>query len=110
MVGHTGRLPATIRAIEALDAALGQVVDAIEAAGGTALITADHGNAELMIDPVTGAPHTAHTLFPVPVVVTGAAIALRAGLLSDVAPTLLDMLGLAKPAAMTGHSLLVRPR
>jgi 2,3-bisphosphoglycerate-independent phosphoglycerate mutase len=82
----------------------------VEAAGGTLVVTADHGNAEMMRDPQTGEPHTAHTLNPVPFLVVnpvGAVEHLENGCLADVAPTLLDLLGLAKPAAMTGHSLIV---
>jgi 2,3-bisphosphoglycerate-independent phosphoglycerate mutase len=110
MVGHTGRLDAAIKAVEAVDACLGRLSEAVEAAGGTLVITADHGNAEMMRDPKTGEPHTAHTLNPVPFIVVnppGAVIRIENGRLADVAPTLLDILGLEKPAAMTGHSLIV---
>ncbi len=109
MVGHSGVLEATVRAVEAVDDALGQVVKAVEEIGGVALVTADHGNAEMMIDPVTGDPHTAHTLFAVPSVLVGCngRFGLREGLLSDVAPTLLELLGLPKPTEMTANSLLV---
>ncbi|MBM3270989.1 MAG: 2,3-bisphosphoglycerate-independent phosphoglycerate mutase [Candidatus Sericytochromatia bacterium] len=109
MVGHTGNLEAAIKAVEAVDHAVGTVVHAVESAGGVALVTADHGNAEMMIDPETGDPHTAHTLFPVPSVLVGAGegYTLREGLLSDVAPTLLELLGLPKPPEMTASSLLV---
>jgi 2,3-bisphosphoglycerate-independent phosphoglycerate mutase len=109
MVGHTGRLDAAVKAVETVDGCLGRLSQAIERAGGTLVITADHGNAEMMRDPQTGEPHTAHTLNPVPFIVVNppAAIAsLRDGRLCDVAPTLLDLLGLPKPAAMTGHSLI----
>jgi len=84
--------------------------EAVEAMGGTLVITADHGNAEMMRDPETGEPHTAHTLNPVPFIVVnppGAIARIDNGRLADVAPTLLDILGLAKPAGMTGHSLIV---
>ncbi len=109
MVGHTGRIDAAIRAVEAIDACLGRLVRAVEARGGTLVVTADHGNAEMMRDPATGEPHTAHTLDPVPIVVVNppAPIArLEDGRLADVAPTLLELLGLPQPAAMTGHSLI----
>jgi 2,3-bisphosphoglycerate-independent phosphoglycerate mutase len=109
MVGHTGRLDAAVRAVETVDACLGRLSQAVEHAGGTLVITADHGNAEMMRDPQTGDPHTAHTLNPVPFIVVNppAAIGcLEDGRLCDVAPTLLDLLGLAQPAAMTGHSLI----
>jgi 2,3-bisphosphoglycerate-independent phosphoglycerate mutase len=109
MVGHTGRIDAATKAVETIDACLGRLSEAVEQAGGTLVITADHGNAEMMRDPETGEPHTAHTLNPVPFVVVNppAVIGqLENGRLSDIAPTLLDVLGLAKPAAMTGHSLI----
>ncbi len=109
MVGHTGRLDAAVKAVETIDACLGRLAAAVEKAGGTLVVTADHGNAEMMRDPDTGGPHTAHTLNPVPflIVQPPAAIAtVEDGCLADVAPTLLDILGLDKPAAMTGHSLV----
>jgi 2,3-bisphosphoglycerate-independent phosphoglycerate mutase len=108
MVGHTGSLAAATKAVEAVDAGLGEIAAAIAEAGGALLVTADHGNAELMRDPVTGGPHTAHTLNPVPVILCGGpeGATLRDGRLADVAPTLLSLLGLPKPAAMTGESLL----
>ncbi|HUC10231.1 MAG TPA: 2,3-bisphosphoglycerate-independent phosphoglycerate mutase [Stellaceae bacterium] len=112
MVGHTGRLDAAVKAVETIDTCLGRVAAAIEKAGGTLVITADHGNAEMMRDPQNGGPHTAHTLNPVPFLVVhppGAAVSLGDGRLADVAPTLLDILGLEQPVAMTGHSLLCRP-
>jgi len=110
MVGHTGHLDAAITAVETVDRCLGRLTTAVEAAGGTLVITADHGNAEMMRDPKTGEPHTAHTLNPVPFVIVnppGAIARVENGRLADVAPTLLDILGLPKPAAMTGHSLIV---
>jgi 2,3-bisphosphoglycerate-independent phosphoglycerate mutase len=109
MVGHTGRIDAATKAVETIDACLGRLSEAVEQAGGTLVITADHGNAEMMRDPETGEPHTAHTLNPVPFVVVNPPAKtghLENGRLSDIAPTLLDILGLTKPAAMTGHSLL----
>ena len=109
MVGHTGVLAAAVAAAEAVDAALGAVADAVTRAGGALVVTADHGNLELMRDPATGQPHTAHTVGPVPLVYLGPRPArLRdGGALRDVAPTLLDLLGLPLPAEMTGRSLLL---
>ena len=111
MVGHTGVLEAAIRACETVDAGLGRIADAVRAAGGALVVTADHGNCEMMRDPGTGGPHTAHTLNRVPVLLASPieGATLRDGRLADLAPTLLDLLGVGKPAAMTGHSLLVRP-
>ena len=109
MVGHTGRIDAATKAVETIDFCLGRLSKAVEQAGGTLVITADHGNAEMMRDRETGEPHTAHTLNPVPFVVVNppAEIGhLENGRLSDIAPTLLDILGLTTPAAMTGHSLI----
>lgn len=110
MVGHTGSLAAAIRACEVVDAGLGRIIDALDAAGGAAVICADHGNCDLMVDPATGGPHTAHTLSPVPVIVHGgpAGAQLRDGRLADLAPTVLDLMGLAPPPEMTGASLIVR--
>ena len=111
MVGHTGSLPAAILACEAVDRNLGRGLDALAKVGGAAVIIADHGNCETMIDPVTGGPHTAHTTNPVPVIVVGdpTARALRpGGRLADVAPTVLDLMGLDLPTEMTGHSLIER--
>ena len=107
MVGHTGSLPAAILAVEAVDAGLGRIADAVAAAGGALLVTADHGNAEQMRDPVTVAPHTAHTTNLVPVLLTGVPGArLRDGRLADLAPTVLHLMDLAQPAKMTGKSLV----
>ena len=107
MVGHTGIIPAAVKAIEALDVCIGRAVTSQHAAGGETLITADHGNAEMMFDPVTGQPHTAHTLLPVPFVYAGRAARMHdGGALQDVAPTLLRMMGLQQPAEMTGRSLI----
>ncbi len=106
MVGHTGVLAAAIKAVETVDAGLGRIVDAIHAQHGALLVTADHGNCELMKDPVTGGPHTAHTTNPVPVLLYGTnATALHDGRLADIAPTLLQLLGLPQPPEMTGHAL-----
>ncbi len=108
MVGHTGSLPAAIKAVETVDAGLGRIVDAIASVGGAVLVTADHGNCEMMRDPATGGPHTAHTTNPVPLLLAGApaGTGLAEGRLADVAPTLLALMGLPQPAAMTGKSLL----
>ena len=115
MVGHTGNLVAAIQAAEAVDVAIGAIEAAVRATGGALLVTADHGNLEQMSDPVSGQPHTAHTAGPVPLVYVGAQargrgdVALRAGgALRDVAPTILDLMGLPQPPEMTGRSLLRR--
>ena len=108
MVGHTGLLEAAVKAAEAVDIAVGEVTAAVEAVGGALLITADHGNLEMMRDAETGQPHTSHTVGPVPLIYVGnrANAVLRAGgALRDVAPTMLDLLGIAVPADMTGRSL-----
>ncbi|MGQ0613082.1 MAG: 2,3-bisphosphoglycerate-independent phosphoglycerate mutase [Planctomycetaceae bacterium] len=106
MVGHTGSIEATVRACEAVDSALGHVLAALEAEGWAALVTADHGNAECLIDPETGGPHTAHTTNPVPCWLHGASGGLRGGgTLRDIAPTLLGLLGEAVPTVMTGADL-----
>lgn len=108
MVGHSGKLDATIKAVEATDDNLGQVVDAILAKDGKAIIFADHGNAETELTP-DGQPHTAHTTVPVPLIVTEKGITLREdGILADIAPTMLDLLDIVQPAEMTGKSLIVR--
>ena len=108
MVGHTGSLPAAIRACEAVDKGLGMMVEALDATGGAAVVIADHGNCETMLDPETGGAHTAHTVNPVPVIVhngpRGATLA--DGRLADVAPTVLELMGLPKPPEMTGNSLI----
>ncbi|MES2967863.1 MAG: 2,3-bisphosphoglycerate-independent phosphoglycerate mutase [Pseudomonadota bacterium] len=108
MVGHTGDLAAAIRACEAVDQGLTRAVAALETAGGAMIITADHGNCEMMVDPVTGGPHTAHTTNPVPVILVGgpAGATLLHGRLADLAPTLLQLMGLPQPIEMTGHSLI----
>jgi len=112
MVGHTGIMPAAIKAVETVDAALGRLREAVERVGGVLLLTADHGNIELMKDPESGEPHTAHTLVDVPIIAVNARTAgsfvLRNGRLADVVPTLLDLIGISKPAQMTGESLVMR--
>ncbi|MEB8389023.1 2,3-bisphosphoglycerate-independent phosphoglycerate mutase [Rhodobacteraceae bacterium KMM 6894] len=110
MVGHTGDLAAAITACEAVDVGLGRALEALEKVGGAMIVTADHGNCEVMIDPVTGGPHTAHTTNPVPVVLVGGPenMNLTPGRLSDLAPTLLELMGLPVPAEMTGSSLMIR--
>ena len=108
MVGHTGSLSAAIKAVEAVDTGLGRLAEAIRKVDGALLVTADHGNCETMRDLETGEPHTAHTTNPVPVLLIdgGGGAALADGRLADIAPTLLELLGLPKPAEMTGISLL----
>ena len=109
MVGHTGVIPAAVRAIEAVDARLGDVVAAVHERGGACIVTADHGNADHMLEP-NGSPNTAHSLNPVPLIVTADVGALRAGgVLADVAPTVLELLGIPKPAEMSGGSLVAGP-
>jgi len=109
MVGHTGVIPAVVEAVETTDACLGRVVDAVTKLGGVCLVTADHGNAEKMLEDDGVSPHTAHTTNPVPLVVTQPGIELEeGGELSDLVPTALDLLGLPQPAAMTGRSLVRR--
>ncbi len=111
MVGHTGKLFAAIKAVETVDTGLGRIVDAIGRVGGSLLVIADHGNCETMRDPQTGAPHTAHTTNPVPVILVGGnGVDLADGRLADVAPTLLGLMGLEQPVEMTGKSLLVRKK
>jgi 2,3-bisphosphoglycerate-independent phosphoglycerate mutase len=106
MVGHTGSIPAAIKAVETVDTALGQVIEAVQATGGVLIVTADHGNADEMLT-AAGEPQTAHSLNPVPLVLTDEGHTLReGGVLADVAPTILEALGIAQPAAMTGQSLL----
>ncbi|MDB6182677.1 2,3-bisphosphoglycerate-independent phosphoglycerate mutase [Paracoccus fistulariae] len=109
MVGHTGSLPAAMRACEAVDKGLGRMIAALDKAGGAAVICADHGNCETMVDPETGGPHTAHTVNPVPVIVYNGppGARLRNGRLSDLAPTVLQLMGVQPPAEMTGESLIV---
>jgi len=108
MVGHTGIMKAAVEAVDTIDVCLGRLRTAIEKAGGVMLLTADHGNVEMMKDPETGEPHTAHTLFDVPVVAINApaGTVLENGRLADIAPTMLALMGLEQPKPMTGHSLL----
>jgi 2,3-bisphosphoglycerate-independent phosphoglycerate mutase len=106
MVGHTGVIPAAVEAVETVDACLGEVVAAVEGSGGACIVTADHGNCDHMLEP-DGSPNTAHSLNPVPLVVTAEGFALREdGILADVAPTALELLGIPQPEAMTGSSLV----
>jgi 2,3-bisphosphoglycerate-independent phosphoglycerate mutase len=107
MVGHTGVIPAAVEAIETVDGCLGEVVAAVHESGGVCLITADHGNADHMLEP-DGSPNTAHSMSPVPVIITSPGLVLResGGVLADVAPTVLELLGIAQPSAMTGRSLI----
>ena len=106
MVGHTGVISATIIAVQTVDECLGRVLEAVHAAGGACVITADHGNAERMLEP-DGSPSTAHSLNPVPLIVTARGVGLAdTGTLADVAPTILALLGMAQPSAMSGRSLL----
>ncbi len=107
MVGHTGVIDAAVAAVETVDECLGEVLAAVRESGGACVVTADHGNADHMLEP-DGSPNTAHSLNPVPLVVTVPGVTLRAegGILADVAPTVLELLGIAQPAAMTGRSLI----
>ena len=107
MVGHTGSLEAAVKAVETIDGCVGKVVEAIEKQNGVLIITADHGNAEQMIDYKTGEPQTAHTTNPVPLILVGLeGVKLKEGKLADLAPTMLDIMGLEKPQEMTGESLI----
>ncbi len=105
MVGHTGVLAAAVKAVETVDGCLGRIADAIAARGGALLVTADHGNCEMMRDPITGGPHTAHTTNPVPVMLINSPGPLHEGRLADIAPTLLALLGVPQPSEMTGQVL-----
>jgi 2,3-bisphosphoglycerate-independent phosphoglycerate mutase len=108
MVGHTGNFEAAVKAVETVDACVGEVVDATSQMGGISIITADHGNAEEMIDNDGVTPQTAHTTNPVPFILVGADVGLRPGKLADISPTILELIGLEKPAEMTGRSLIVK--
>jgi 2,3-bisphosphoglycerate-independent phosphoglycerate mutase len=106
MVGHTGVIEAAVQAIETVDECLGELVTAVHESGGVCVVTADHGNADHMLEP-DGSPNTQHSLNPVPLIVTSTSVSLReGGILADVAPTLLQALGIEQPAQMTGHSLI----
>ena len=106
MVGHTGNLAAAIKAVETVDTGLGRIAAAVKARGGAMLVTADHGNCEMMRDPETGGPYTAHTTNPVPVLLMGGGVAgIQHGRLADIAPTLLSLMGLAQPGEMTGQPI-----
>jgi 2,3-bisphosphoglycerate-independent phosphoglycerate mutase len=111
MVGHTGVLEAAVKAVEHVDVCCGRVLDTVQRHGGVAIVTADHGNCEQMIDPKTGGPHTAHTTYPVELIVVDDRMKGKKmhpdGRLADVAPTILHMMGIEKPAEMTGRSLIV---
>ena len=111
MVGHSGKIPPTIQAVETVDACLGRIYSAVRQKGGAMIITADHGNAEMMIDPATGGPHTAHTTNPVPLIIVSdqdKKFTLRPdGALQDISPTVLGLLGISQPKEMTGHDLRV---
>ena len=109
MVGHTGMMDAAIKAVEAVDTCVGKMVDKILEKGGKAIITADHGNADCLVDPETDDMFTAHTTNPVPMIVIGEGdVKVKDGKLCDLCPTMLDMMGVAKPAEMTGESLIER--
>jgi 2,3-bisphosphoglycerate-independent phosphoglycerate mutase len=106
MVGHSGVIPAVVKAVEVTDTCLGRVVETVERLGGVTLITADHGNAEVLLEPNGTSPHTAHTSNPVPLVVTDLEASLRdGGELSDLVPTVIAYLGLKKPLQMSGENL-----
>jgi 2,3-bisphosphoglycerate-independent phosphoglycerate mutase len=113
MVGHTGVLPAAVKAVETIDSCLDRVTEKLLALGGQALVTADHGNCEQMIDPASGGPHTAHTTNPVPIwwiTRDAGGRRLRDGGLADLAPTILELLGVPVPSEMTGRSLITAAR
>jgi 2,3-bisphosphoglycerate-independent phosphoglycerate mutase len=109
MVGHTGKFDAAVKAVETVDRCLTRVLEALAEVDGEALITADHGNVEMMLDPESGQPHTAHTIWPVALIYDGPRkdrVKLSDGALCDLAPTLLALMGLEPPQEMTGHSLV----
>ena len=107
MVGHTGVIPAAVAAVEEVDQRLAEVVSAVHGSGGACIITADHGNCEQMLEPDGVSPNTAHSTNPVPLIVTATGLNLReGGILADVAPTVLALLGIPQPGEMTGRSLI----
>ena len=106
MVGHTGVFDAVVSAVNTVDTCVGRVIAATEEMGGTAIVTADHGNAEQMLEDDGKSPHTAHTTNPVPFIIRGADVKLHEGRLCDIAPTMLELMGLEKPVEMTGESLI----
>jgi len=108
MVGHTGVFNAAVKAVETVDACVGEVVRATSQMGGVSVVTADHGNAEVMLDTDAESPQTAHSTYPVPFILVGADVLLRPGRLCDIAPTILELMGIEKPAEMTGASLIVK--
>jgi 2,3-bisphosphoglycerate-independent phosphoglycerate mutase len=109
MVGHTGSIPAVIEAVQTADRCLGRIVERVTALGGVCLITADHGNAEKMLEDDGTSPHTAHTTNPVPLIITAPEVSLRSGgEIADLIPTALEFLGLERPPEMTGRSLVNR--
>ncbi|HUX09790.1 MAG TPA: alkaline phosphatase family protein, partial [Terriglobia bacterium] len=108
MVGHSGKIEATVKAVETVDTCLGEIYKAVRAKGGAMVVTADHGNAEMMVDPVTGGPHTAHTTNPVPLILIAEQVPPKlreGGSLSDISPTLLGIMGIPLPPEMTGRDL-----
>lgn len=107
MVGHTGVMQAAVKAVETVDECVGRICSAVRSVGGTALITADHGNADSMLLP-SGSPNTAHTTNPVPLIIVGADVSLRPGRLADLAPTMLELMGYSKPPQMSGESLIIK--
>jgi 2,3-bisphosphoglycerate-independent phosphoglycerate mutase len=109
MVGHTGVIPAVVQAVETTDECLGRVLDAVGRAGGVALVIADHGNAETLLQEDGASPHTAHTTNPVPAILTAQDVQLQDGELADVAPTILALLGLEAPPEMSGKNLVQIP-
>lgn len=106
IVGHTANVPAIIKAVETVDTQLGRIINELESSGGVAFVTADHGNAELNIDPETGNKHTSHTTYPVPAIITSMDYKIKSGGLSDIAPTILKIMGIEKPLQMSGESLI----
>jgi 2,3-bisphosphoglycerate-independent phosphoglycerate mutase len=110
MVGHSGKLEAAVKAVETVDTCLGEIYKAVRAKGGAMMITADHGNAELMVDPKTGGPHTAHTTNPVPFILIAEKLPQQlreGGALADISPTLLGILGVPQPTEMSGRDLRI---